>query len=70
MSVLEAPMLTVRKLNVDLSRGFGRWWLGGDAWRTAFMNAFFRVRRALHSPPTVFRKQGNQLNARYRPLFL
>jgi predicted metal-dependent hydrolase len=31
--------LTVRKLNVDLSRGFGRWWLGGDAWRTAFMNA-------------------------------
>jgi len=31
--------LTVRKLNVDLSRGFGRDWLGGDAWRTAFMNA-------------------------------
>jgi hypothetical protein len=31
--------LTVRKLNVDLSRGFGRHWLGGDVYRTAFMNA-------------------------------
>jgi hypothetical protein len=31
--------LTVRKLNIDLSRGFGRYWLGGDVWRTAFMNA-------------------------------
>lgn len=31
--------LTVRKLNVDLSRGFARHWLGGDVWRTAFMNA-------------------------------
>jgi predicted metal-dependent hydrolase len=31
--------LTVRKLHVDLSRGFGRHWLGGDAYRTAFMNA-------------------------------
>jgi len=31
--------LTVRKLNVDLSEGFGRHWLGGDAYRTAFMNA-------------------------------
>jgi predicted metal-dependent hydrolase len=26
-------------LNVDLSRGFGCYWLGGDVWRTAFMNA-------------------------------
>jgi predicted metal-dependent hydrolase len=31
--------LTVRKLNVDLSRGFARHWLGGDVYRTAFMNA-------------------------------
>jgi predicted metal-dependent hydrolase len=31
--------LTVRKLNVDLSRGFPRHWLGGDVYRTAFMNA-------------------------------
>jgi predicted metal-dependent hydrolase len=31
--------LTVRKLNVDLSQGFGRHWLGGDVYRTAFMNA-------------------------------
>jgi predicted metal-dependent hydrolase len=31
--------LTVRKLNVDLSKGFGRHWLGGDAYRTALMNA-------------------------------
>jgi predicted metal-dependent hydrolase len=31
--------LTVRKLNVDLSKGFGRHWLGGDIYRTAFMNA-------------------------------
>jgi predicted metal-dependent hydrolase len=31
--------LTVRKLNVDLSRGFARHWMGGDAYRTAFMNA-------------------------------
>lgn len=31
--------LTVRKLKVDLSRGFPRHWLGGDVWRTAFMNA-------------------------------
>jgi predicted metal-dependent hydrolase len=31
--------LTVRKLNVDLSRGFARHWLGGDIYRTAFMNA-------------------------------
>jgi predicted metal-dependent hydrolase len=31
--------LTVRKLNVDLSSGFARHWLGGDLYRTAFMNA-------------------------------
>jgi predicted metal-dependent hydrolase len=31
--------LTVRKLNVDLSRGFARHWLAGDVYRTAFMNA-------------------------------
>jgi len=31
--------LTVRKLKIDLSRGFSRHWLGGDVWRTAFMNA-------------------------------
>lgn len=31
--------LTVRKLNVDLSQGFARHWLGGDVYRTAFMNA-------------------------------
>jgi predicted metal-dependent hydrolase len=31
--------LTVRKLNVDLSRGFARHWMGGDVYRTAFMNA-------------------------------
>jgi len=31
--------LTVRKLNVDLSHGFARHWMGGDIYRTAFMNA-------------------------------
>jgi predicted metal-dependent hydrolase len=31
--------LTVRKLNIDLSRGFARHWMGGDVYRTAFMNA-------------------------------
>ena len=31
--------LTVRKLNVDLSKGFGRHWLGGDAFRTQLFNA-------------------------------
>jgi predicted metal-dependent hydrolase len=31
--------LTVRKLKIDLSRGFARHWLGGDVYRTAFMNA-------------------------------
>jgi predicted metal-dependent hydrolase len=31
--------LTVRKLEIDLSQGFGRHWLGGDAYRTHFFNA-------------------------------
>lgn len=31
--------LTVRKLDIDLSRGFGRRWLAGDAYRTQFFNA-------------------------------
>jgi predicted metal-dependent hydrolase len=31
--------LTVRKLEVDLSQGFGRHWLGGDAYRTQLFNA-------------------------------
>src|SRR5688500_18376296 len=31
--------LTVRKLNVDLSKGFGRHWLGGDPYRTQTFNA-------------------------------
>ena len=31
--------LTVRKLNVDLSKGFSRHWLGGDAYRTQLFNA-------------------------------
>lgn len=31
--------LTVRKPNLDLSRGFPRHWMGGDVYRTAFMNA-------------------------------
>ena len=31
--------LTVRKLHVDLSNGFERYWLGGNVYRTAFMNA-------------------------------
>jgi predicted metal-dependent hydrolase len=31
--------LTVRKLDVDLSRGFNRRWLGGDPYRTHFFNA-------------------------------
>ena len=31
--------LTVRKLTIDLSRGFGRRWLGGDAYRSQFFNA-------------------------------
>ncbi|MFL6673920.1 MAG: metal-dependent hydrolase [Massilia sp.] len=31
--------LTVRKLEIDLSDGFGRHWLGGDAYRTQLFNA-------------------------------
>jgi uncharacterized protein len=31
--------LTVRKLDIDLSCGFGRRWLAGDAYRTQFFNA-------------------------------
>jgi len=31
--------LVVRKLEIDLSEGFGRHWLGGDAYRTALFNA-------------------------------
>jgi predicted metal-dependent hydrolase len=31
--------LTVRKLEIDLSKGFGRHWLGGDAYRTQLFNA-------------------------------
>jgi predicted metal-dependent hydrolase len=31
--------LTVRKLDVDLSKGFGRHWLDGDAYRTHLFNA-------------------------------
>lgn len=34
-----ACSLTVRKLDVDLSHGFGRRWLGGDAYRTQLFNA-------------------------------
>ncbi len=32
-------MLTVRKLNIDLSQGFGRHWHGGDAFRSMYFNA-------------------------------
>lgn len=35
----DLPALTVRKLGVDLSKGFSRHWNGGDAFRTAFCNA-------------------------------
>ena len=31
--------LTVRKLEVDLSKPFGRHWAGGDAYRTQLFNA-------------------------------
>jgi predicted metal-dependent hydrolase len=31
--------LIVRKLDIDLSQGFGRHWLGGDAYRTALFDA-------------------------------
>ena len=33
------PDLIVRRLNVDLSKGFPRFWNGNDAFRTAFANA-------------------------------
>jgi uncharacterized protein len=33
------PALSIRKLSVDLSKGFERHWFGGDAFRTAFYNA-------------------------------
>ena len=33
------PDLIVRRLNVDLSNGFPRFWNGNDAFRTAFANA-------------------------------
>ena len=35
----DLPVLTVRKLSIDLSQGFARHWNGGDAFRTAFCNA-------------------------------
>ena len=35
----DLPALTVRRLQVDLSKGFSRHWNGGDAFRTAFCNA-------------------------------
>ena len=31
--------LTIRKLQVDLSRGFDRHWHGGDAFRSQYYNA-------------------------------
>lgn len=34
-----SPSLTVRRLHIDLSKGFARYWNGGDAFRTAFANA-------------------------------
>ncbi len=34
-----AQALSVRRLNIDLSQGFGRHWHGGDAFRTAYYNA-------------------------------
>lgn len=34
-----APALQVRHLRIDLSQGFARHWLGGDAFRTQFFNA-------------------------------
>ncbi|MES2932210.1 MAG: metal-dependent hydrolase [Pseudomonadota bacterium] len=34
-----ARMLTIRQLNVDLTQGFPRHWLGGDAFRTQLFNA-------------------------------
>jgi predicted metal-dependent hydrolase len=34
-----APPLPVRRLRIDLARGFGRLWCGGDAFRTQHLNA-------------------------------
>ena len=34
-----SPPLLVRKLEIDLQRGFGRHWHGGNAFRTQFFNA-------------------------------
>ncbi len=34
-----SPGMSIRKLNVDLSQGFGRRWYGGDAFKTAYYNA-------------------------------
>ncbi len=33
------PTLAIRRLEVDLSQGFPRHWLGGDAFRSQFFNA-------------------------------
>lgn len=38
-STIPQPTLTVRRLGVDLSKGFSRHWNGGDAFLTAFCNA-------------------------------
>jgi uncharacterized protein len=38
-SIPEASQLTVRRLLIDLSAGFDRHWNGGDAFRSAYMNA-------------------------------
>lgn len=38
-AVHDLPALTVRRLSVDLSKGFSRHWNNGDAFRTAFCNA-------------------------------
>lgn len=35
----EGAPLTVRRLHVDLERGFGRHWCGGNAFMTAYLNA-------------------------------
>lgn len=45
--------LTVRKLDVDLSRGFGRRWLGGDAYRTQFFNALSMTFQQGLPPPQI-----------------
>lgn len=45
--------LTVRKIDVDLSRGFGRHWNGGDAYRTQLFNALSMSFRNGLPPKTV-----------------